>query len=649
MKNSVVTENKNIPFKFILDSKLRRYKSDNLNIKGLKIAKSLINLEEWDLNIKNSKILNMKKEIENIKEDKRNFLLKNYFEKIVLKEDKVLKKNYNKVNNYSFNFEVFKNKNKDNHKNVYKIPHPINKNNKNFSLNNHNCLINNNFRTEPTVKEDKYNILPSIENESNHSIHYLEDYNNIINERRNYEFKIHLCISDLGKYLDEIKSNFKDLYNQETQILANNKKFIRRISASSALFGFTPKKKEKEKILKRKDKINILNYQLKDNISIFNCEGIFNNVAQTNIVNQKKQILSNSKIKIAEKEIEKTEKQLMKNVKSITNYYLDILKKSLDIRSEGMIWVVKRLLRLNYIPKINDFPEFIDERLYNYVITISKLKNELYNLIKEFQDIKKKLFDDKNFINLKNKIKNTFDNYNNENNKYFTKNNKHRYYSADNKYSINSNISDDSLTNKNISYLENIYDKYINLILFPKLPEDIQILLCFISKDINLKKKLSKKDVNEKSLNTKDIRNEKKIRSLSLKKENNLLIKNNKKNILQNKSELYSIKIKMKNKFIKLNEEEKWNKEINIKRKSIAESLMVKAFKNIEEKYLNYLNISFDTFNNLKKFAFLNLKINDINLNIKREIRDIQKYLETKKSNILYSHILKFIFGDKIR
>lgn len=164
-----------------------------------------------------------------------------------------------------------------------------------------------------------------------------------------------------------------------------------------------------------------------------------------------------------------------------------------------------------------------------------------------------------------------------------------------------------------------------------------------------MKKKLSKKDVNEKALNTKDIRNEKKIRSLSLKKENNLLIKNNKKNILQNKSELYSIKIKMKNKFIKLNEEEKWNKEINIKRKSIAESLMVKAFKNIEEKYLNYLNISFDTFNNLKKFAFLNLKINDINLNIKREIRDIQKYLETKKSNILYSHILKFIFGDKIR
>ena len=220
-----------------------------------------------DLNNKNEKIKNLQNDLEKIKNNEITSKLKKSFEKILLTDDQILNINYEGKSNSSFNFEIFKlNKNRTNNTkniNINKIPHPLNKNN--YKL----------------IKNEE---LSNIENEK---INYLEKYEGVIEERKNFEFNMHLYIKDLKNYLAEIKNNLKDLYNQENQILINNrinKNQKRRTSASSAIFGFFPKKKvkEKEKILKRKDKINILNYQLTDNISIYNCKDKFNNVANYN-------------------------------------------------------------------------------------------------------------------------------------------------------------------------------------------------------------------------------------------------------------------------------------------------------------------------------------------------------------------------------
>ena len=56
-----------------------------------------------------------------------------------------------------------------------------------------------------------------------------------------------------------------------------------------------------------------------------------------------------------------------------TQYYLNILKKGTDTRTEGLSWVVKRLMELN-IPIDNSiFPGYLDQEQIDYIIQISKL------------------------------------------------------------------------------------------------------------------------------------------------------------------------------------------------------------------------------------------------------------------------------------
>lgn len=661
------------------DFKIKKYKSSNFNIKGLKIAKSLINFEDWDLNNKNENILNMKKGIDKIKENKNNIKLKNTLKKEILKEDKILRINCSNTNNYSFDFEIFSNNKQNNKNSIYKskdklktnlnlIPHPnpFNKQNINIKTLNKskiNEINHNNIKTESSIY-DKTNYLDFIDKDN---IYYLHCYYDIINERKNYELKMHSIIKDLTNHLNEVKNNLNNLYNQETRNNSNNKDNIvnnisnlRRKSAASALFGFTHKKEVKQKIIKKNQKLNILNYQLTNNISIFNCKGIFNNIPNINVIKQDNLLFNRQEIKRNEKELEKTEKLLLKCIKSLTNYYLNILSKSIDIREEGLLWVVKRLLRLNYTPKINEFPEYIDENIYSYIITLSKKKNELYDYINEFEQLKNELLSETEFISLKNKINKIDDNYININDlinnnsklsnnfPYFSNeknyNNKpnQRYFSEDSK---NTRKEEEKIYNKQInnklSYLDNKYEQYIDNLLFHKLPEEIQILLYFININKNFKRNIVKKNIHK----------DKNRRSLSFQNNNmtKIQIKNNNKNLLQNKSEIYSNKIKLKNRFIKLNEEEKWNKELKINRKSVGNIIKQKNKKDNSKKYMDLLNMSPDTYKKIEKFILLQIKIKDINLNIKKEIADIKKYLETKKNIKSFDNIYKFIFGNKIK
>jgi len=63
-----------------------------------------------------------------------------------------------------------------------------------------------------------------------------------------------------------------------------------------------------------------------------------------------------------------------------TQYYLNILKKGTDTRTEGLSWVVKRLMELN-IPIDNSiFPGYLDQEQIDYIIQISKLGFECAQL-----------------------------------------------------------------------------------------------------------------------------------------------------------------------------------------------------------------------------------------------------------------------------
>ena len=69
-------------------------------------------------------------------------------------------------------------------------------------------------------------------------------------------------------------------------------------------------------------------------------------------------------------------------------YYLDLLKKGNDTRTEGLSWIVQRLMELNIQVDSSMFPTFLDQEQIEYVIQISKLSFELVQLKQILESIR---------------------------------------------------------------------------------------------------------------------------------------------------------------------------------------------------------------------------------------------------------------------
>jgi len=70
-------------------------------------------------------------------------------------------------------------------------------------------------------------------------------------------------------------------------------------------------------------------------------------------------------------------------------YYLEKLKKGVDTRSEGLSWIVKKLMEFKTKIEPNLFPRFLDQEQINYIIQISKLGfecNQLKQITKTLRD-----------------------------------------------------------------------------------------------------------------------------------------------------------------------------------------------------------------------------------------------------------------------
>ena len=114
----------------------------------------------------------------------------------------------------------------------------------------------------------------------------------------------------------------------------------------------------------------------------------------------------NSLLKISSDKIEEltiSTRQLKYIYKELNNqqtqYYLNILKKGTDTRTEGLSWVVKRLMELNIPIDSSIFPGYLDQEQIDYIIQISKLGFESTQL----KQILESLRDRQNGIKIKGK------------------------------------------------------------------------------------------------------------------------------------------------------------------------------------------------------------------------------------------------------
>jgi len=84
---------------------------------------------------------------------------------------------------------------------------------------------------------------------------------------------------------------------------------------------------------------------------------------------------------IEELEIIKNELLFMKIAhvyltKGQRNYYLDLLNKGYDIRNEGLVWIVKRLLEMQTKLEYHHFPKYLDKDQADYIIELANINLE---------------------------------------------------------------------------------------------------------------------------------------------------------------------------------------------------------------------------------------------------------------------------------
>ena len=214
----------------------------------------------------------------------------------------------------------------------------------------------------------------------------------VINEK---ETEIFNNIKDKGAFDDKNNQNynFNKLYINEIE---NDRKLIRKLSeeeqnynsdidinnnmesyAKKNLINFNSDKKifKRNYLLVRKRKNTIVSNTL-SNIRKKRIE-LIGNIKENNLIIKEKQI-----------KLKKSKEKFNEKAKFLKEYYYQILKKGLDVRKDGLSWVVAKLIELNAFIDKNHFPSFLSSSEIDYLMTIGIKKYELSELIKLFQLLK---------------------------------------------------------------------------------------------------------------------------------------------------------------------------------------------------------------------------------------------------------------------
>ena len=187
--------------------------------------------------------------------------------------------------------------------------------------------------------------------------------------------------------------NLNNLYNNESEA---EKKLIRTLSEEEQNYNnFSPNPRDRKKSSdddyfnfsseKKKFKRNYNLVKRRKNTIIFN------NLAK--IKRRRKDLLeeiNQNIIDIKEKQFrfKKVKDQFNEKVKYLKEYYYQILKKGLDVRKDGLSWIIVKLMELNSFIDKNHFPRFLSSSEINYLMKLGIKQYELNELIKLFQIFK---------------------------------------------------------------------------------------------------------------------------------------------------------------------------------------------------------------------------------------------------------------------
>ena len=237
--------------------------------------------------------------------------------------------------------------------------------------------------------------------------------NKLMKEKLKYEKELHqklLYINNLlfnKKYIkDEKKQKLEKIYDTKNKLVIDyNDKFSKDIKQywiryDEYDYNFKKRKEilnpeitKEKKVSKKKvngNKTDYLSFQLKNmeylknnKISSLNFEMIYKQkklkneyIEKFKSLNYEKDILEND-INIINNELEYYKHVNDELLREYKTYYMDILKKGVDIRRDGLLWVVKNLIELQINLEYHHFPKYLTHEQIDY------LKNLAYLILEE--------------------------------------------------------------------------------------------------------------------------------------------------------------------------------------------------------------------------------------------------------------------------
>lgn len=257
------------------------------------------------------------------------------------------------------------------------------------------------FQTDLNIDSSTLNTLKT-ENMNN------DYYRKVIREKMQQEATTREEIMDISKKVFEKKRESMSYEEQLTFIYDERNKEIsefneKKNKLKKELLNFQQEFEEEQKIIKKMNrldqlvkinkataynnnleyKITQLNKELQNKISVFNT--------------QKEKILK--QISIAQKEEQFYKKVLNELIRDQRRYYLDILKKGYDVRSEGLVWVLRNLLEMGTNLEYHHFPKFLTNQHCDYLMEMADIcleETQLKIVLKAVKNKQRRIKNEKN-------------------------------------------------------------------------------------------------------------------------------------------------------------------------------------------------------------------------------------------------------------
>ena len=207
-------------------------------------------------------------------------------------------------------------------------------------------------------------------------------YRKVIREKMQQETTTRAEIMDISKKVFEKKRESMSYEEQLTLIYDKRNKEINEFNEKKnrikkEILNFQQDFEEEQKTMKKMNKLDQL---IKINKAAAHNNNLEYKITQLNNELQKKIEVFNiqkekilKQISIAQKEEHFYKKVLNELIRDQRRYYLDILKKGYDVRSEGLVWVLRNLLEMGTHLEYHHFPKFLTNQHCDYLIEMADI------------------------------------------------------------------------------------------------------------------------------------------------------------------------------------------------------------------------------------------------------------------------------------